>query len=752
MPLLGKLCYADFYPLFFFYLWRISHDMAMTYDDGPYIHTTNVSSNLLAENAQGTFFMNGDNYGCIYDQANVDIVKQVFAAGHEIGHHTWSHPFMDQLTNDQIDVEIMRLDQAFIKILGVKPNILRPPYGAITNDQVAYIENKHGKKVVTWDQDSEDSVGKNTREEILAFYQGIANSYSTAPQFTLGHDTLDQTGTTALEAAQMLTSAGYKLITTAKCLNVEPYTYVGQPQKRDSSWYCGGSWDVSMYSEQAGSGSTSTTTSGSGSTSVSTGSSTSTSSGTQSTGTSGSSQCSYTVVSGDFCYTIAGKNHITLDQLLAANPGVDCNVLGPTTSTITSSGSSTTGICSPTTYTSVQDDTCDSIAVKFGTTSAQILKDNGFLTCNDIWAWTPIKITCNSGVATTAATTTVGTTTTATTSSGSQATGTCSPTTYTSVQGDTCDSIAVHFGTTAAQVLADNNWAWTPIKITCNSAVATTIATTATTATTTSSSAQATGICSPTTYTSVQGDTCDSIAVKFGTTSAQILKDNAFLSCNDIAHLTDEISFSWAWTPITITCSSAAATTIATTATTATTTSSSAQATGICSPTTYTSVQGDTCNSIAVKFGTTSAQILKDNAFLSCNDIAHLTDEISFSWAWTPITITCSSAAATTIATTATTATTTSSSAQATGICSPTTYTSVQGDTCNSIAVKFGTTSAQVLADNNWAWTPIKITCSSASSTKPACSSNYISKAGDDCASIGAQFGVSAAAILGANR
>jgi peptidoglycan/xylan/chitin deacetylase (PgdA/CDA1 family) len=69
--------------------------------------------------------MNGNNYGCIYDQYNVDAVREVYNAGHQIGHHTWSHPYMDRLSNDQIDYEIMRLDQAFIKILGVKLNILR---------------------------------------------------------------------------------------------------------------------------------------------------------------------------------------------------------------------------------------------------------------------------------------------------------------------------------------------------------------------------------------------------------------------------------------------------------------------------------------------------------------------------------------------------------------------------------------------------------------------------------------------------
>jgi len=73
----------------------------------------------------GSSDMNGDNYGCIYDEENVAILQQVYAAGHQIASHTWSHPDITTLSNDQLDVEILRLDQAFIKILGIKPNVLR---------------------------------------------------------------------------------------------------------------------------------------------------------------------------------------------------------------------------------------------------------------------------------------------------------------------------------------------------------------------------------------------------------------------------------------------------------------------------------------------------------------------------------------------------------------------------------------------------------------------------------------------------
>jgi Polysaccharide deacetylase len=39
--------------------------------------------------------------------------------------HTWSHSHLTQLNEAQIDREIQRLDEAFVKILGVKPKFFR---------------------------------------------------------------------------------------------------------------------------------------------------------------------------------------------------------------------------------------------------------------------------------------------------------------------------------------------------------------------------------------------------------------------------------------------------------------------------------------------------------------------------------------------------------------------------------------------------------------------------------------------------
>ena len=43
--------------------------MALTFDDGPFQFSTIVANAITAAGGHTTFFINGKNYGCIYDFA-----------------------------------------------------------------------------------------------------------------------------------------------------------------------------------------------------------------------------------------------------------------------------------------------------------------------------------------------------------------------------------------------------------------------------------------------------------------------------------------------------------------------------------------------------------------------------------------------------------------------------------------------------------------------------------------------------------
>jgi peptidoglycan/xylan/chitin deacetylase (PgdA/CDA1 family) len=84
--------------------------------------------------------MNGNNWGCIYDFA--DQIKAAHAAGWTLASHGWSHADMSQLTWDQIHNELWLVEQAFTKILGLKPLYFRPPFGSSNDLLLSALTNR----------------------------------------------------------------------------------------------------------------------------------------------------------------------------------------------------------------------------------------------------------------------------------------------------------------------------------------------------------------------------------------------------------------------------------------------------------------------------------------------------------------------------------------------------------------------------------------------------------------------------------
>jgi peptidoglycan/xylan/chitin deacetylase (PgdA/CDA1 family) len=61
-------------------------NVALTFDDGPYIYTEHVLDLLKAGGHHATFFINGNNYASVYDYAST--LQRMIVEGHQIGSHT----------------------------------------------------------------------------------------------------------------------------------------------------------------------------------------------------------------------------------------------------------------------------------------------------------------------------------------------------------------------------------------------------------------------------------------------------------------------------------------------------------------------------------------------------------------------------------------------------------------------------------------------------------------------------------------
>lgn len=220
-----------------------SGQAALTYDDGPYLYENEISDYLHARQIKGTFFVNGNNYACIYDEEIVKRLKRTFSQGHLIGSHTWSHPNISTLSASEFRRQLVLVEQALIKILGVKPKFFRAPYGE-HNQQSLDILKEMGYIVVDWSFDSGDSIG-TTPAESQAHYAELATTFPT-PQITLNHETEQSTAEKVSPyAIRVLQKEGYKLVHVSECLGLgtrveDLYQWVGKPSDRDSSWTCAG--------------------------------------------------------------------------------------------------------------------------------------------------------------------------------------------------------------------------------------------------------------------------------------------------------------------------------------------------------------------------------------------------------------------------------------------------------------------------------------------------------------------------------
>jgi len=210
--------------------------VALTFDDGPHLYMKEISDTLKAANAVGTFFVNGNNFDCIYDEESVSRVKYAHDKGHQIASHTWSHAHLPTLSKDKLTVEFSQVDEALQKIIGALPAFVRPPFGEY-NDLVVEVAGERNQTVVIWDFDSEDSAGA-TADKSKQLYDSTIGKHPSSI-LTLNHEIYVTTAKQVLPyAIAELKKAGYKMVSVAECLGMSPYQKVGSPATRDSSWKC----------------------------------------------------------------------------------------------------------------------------------------------------------------------------------------------------------------------------------------------------------------------------------------------------------------------------------------------------------------------------------------------------------------------------------------------------------------------------------------------------------------------------------
>ena len=112
-------------------------EVVLTFDDGPWPTTPSVLKSLADECTKAVFFPIGK-----HTTYHPEILRQVAAAGHTIGAHTWSHAHLDskKLTEQQAKDEIEKGFSAVKLALGASPSpFFRFPALAHTQATLSYL-------------------------------------------------------------------------------------------------------------------------------------------------------------------------------------------------------------------------------------------------------------------------------------------------------------------------------------------------------------------------------------------------------------------------------------------------------------------------------------------------------------------------------------------------------------------------------------------------------------------------------------
>lgn len=119
--------------------------LALTFDDGPNPAATPQLLEVLARHhVPATFFLIGD-----FVLREPTLTREIAAAGHAIGNHTMTHPFLPRRSATRIHDELARCNDAIEATLGRKVELFRPPHGA-RSPAVFRVAKSLGLKTVQW--------------------------------------------------------------------------------------------------------------------------------------------------------------------------------------------------------------------------------------------------------------------------------------------------------------------------------------------------------------------------------------------------------------------------------------------------------------------------------------------------------------------------------------------------------------------------------------------------------------------------
>ena len=189
--------------------------VALTFDDGPDSNITpKIVETLTQYNVNGNFFFIGEK---VWKYPSV--VEKAYKEGNLVLSHSYNHVELNKLSEGKIKNEMEKGEEEIFNIIGKKPSLIRPPYGAIDKNVIEAAKSE-GNKIILWSIDTLDW-SQMEKENIQ---KNIIDNLRPG-EIILMHSNEDKIAT--LEALPDIIMAikekGYEIVTLDKLLNVEAY-------------------------------------------------------------------------------------------------------------------------------------------------------------------------------------------------------------------------------------------------------------------------------------------------------------------------------------------------------------------------------------------------------------------------------------------------------------------------------------------------------------------------------------------------
>lgn len=189
--------------------------VALSFDAAWGNEDTAALLDILAENnVKTTFFMTGG-----WVDAYPDDVKQIAAAGHDLGNHSENHQQMSQLSEGNCQSEISLVTDKVKALTGIEMCLFRPPYGDY-NNRLIETANQLNYHVIQWSVDSLDwkNYGADNIVDTVLNHENLKNG-----AIILMHNGAQYTKDALPRVIQGLKEKGFEIVPVSELIYTENY-------------------------------------------------------------------------------------------------------------------------------------------------------------------------------------------------------------------------------------------------------------------------------------------------------------------------------------------------------------------------------------------------------------------------------------------------------------------------------------------------------------------------------------------------